>query len=248
MKSFTSLLAWLLMAAVLAVPSFLFYNWWSNSKKQVSTEISQGPGTAPVFPSEGGAESDQPAQPAVQAPDVQPAARPAPERVAPATRPPAPAAAAEAAPLPPPAQPAAQPAVQPAAQAAEPVASQPEARTEPAAQQGVEGSTIPKSVSHYAPKTERDPTFSPDDYRRIRDEAMRRAEAERMVKDAERYKPREPGPETRVVLQGIVGNAAIINGDMYTAGQTVRGVKLVKVGADYIICDYKGKKFRKVLK
>jgi len=232
MKSFTSLLAWLLMAAVLAVPSFLFYNWWSNSKKQVSAEISQGPGTAPVFQSEGAAQA---AQPAALPPSAPPAGQPAMESAAPEQRSPsASAAAPEAA--------TAQP-----APAAEPEA-QPETQPEAAAQQGVESSTVPKPVSYYEPKRDRDPTFSPDDYKRIRDEAMQRAEAERMVRNAERNKPREPGPETRVVLQGIVGNAAIINGDMYTVGQTVRGVKLVKVGADYIICDYKGKKFRKVLK
>ncbi|MGD9641556.1 MAG: hypothetical protein AB7V08_02330 [Elusimicrobiales bacterium] len=241
MKSFTSLLAWLLMAAVLAVPSFLFYNWWSNSKKQVSAEISQDPGTVPpVFQSEGGAQAAQPAQAAPQPPDAAPAAQPAPESAAPQQRPPS---AASQAPEP-------APAAQPAGQAEAAPAAQPEDQPEdqPAAQQGVEGSTVPKPVSYYEPKTERDPTFTPDDYKRIRDEAMRRAEAERMSRNAERYKPREPGPETRVVLQGIVGNAAIVNGDMYTVGQTVRGVKIVKVGADYIICDYKGKKFRKVLK
>lgn len=244
MKSFTSLLAWLLMAAVLAVPSFLFYNWWSNSKKQVSAEISQGPGSAPVFQSEGGAQASQPAvQAAADAPA--PAAQAAPESAPPATRPPS--ASAEA-PQPEPAEQPAATEAQPEAQTEAQPAAQPEAQPEPADGQGVEGSTVPKPVSYYAPKRDRDPTFSPDDYKRIRDEAMQRAEAEQLVRNAERSKPREPGPETRVVLQGIVGNAAIINGDMYTAGQTVRGVKIVKVGADYIICDYKGKKFRKVLK
>ena len=242
MKSFTSLLAWLLMAAVLAVPSFLFYNWWSNSKKQVSAEISQGPGPAQVFqPSEGGA---QPAQPAAQPP----AAQPLPESATPQQRPPS---ASASAPEP---APAAQAEADQAAEQADPApaAAQaeaaPAAQPEAAAQQGVEASTVPKPVSYYEPRSDRDPTFTPDDYRRIRDEAARRAEEEQQVRNAERNKPREPGPETRVVLQGIVGNAAIINGDMYTAGQTVRGVRIVKVGADYIICDYKGKKFRKVLK
>lgn len=234
MKSFTSLLAWLLMAAVLAVPSFLFYNWWSNSKKQVSAEISQGPGTAPVFQSEGGAQA---AQPELLPPDAAPAAQPLQGGSAPAQRPPS---AAAQAPEPAPAQPQAAPETQPEAQ--------PELQAQAAARQEVEASTVPKPVSYYDPKSDRDPTFSPDDYKRIRDEAMQRAEADQMVRNAERNKPREPGPETRVVLQGIVGNAAIINGDMYTVGQTVRGVKIVKVGADYIICDYKGKKFRKVMK
>ena len=239
MKSFTSLLAWLLMAAVLAVPSFLFYNWWSNSKKQVSAEISQGPGTVQVFQPEGGAQA---AQPELLPPAAAPAAQSAADSAAPAQRPPS-AAAREPEP-----EQAAQPAAQPEAQLAAQPEAQPAAQPEADPQAAVESSTVPKPVSYYAPKRDRDPTFSPDDYKRIRDEAMQQAEAARMARNAERNKPREPGPETRVVLQGIVGNAAIINGDMYTVGQTVRGVKIVKVGADYIICDYKGKKFRKVMK
>jgi len=241
MKSFTSLLAWLLMAAVLAVPSFLFYNWWSNSKKQVSAEISQGPGTVQVFQNEGGAQA---AQPELLPPAAAPAAQPFTASAAPGQRPPS---AAAQAPEPAPAQPQTSQPEAALEEQPEP-AAETEAQPDAAAQAAVESSTAPQPVSYYAPKSDRDPTFSPDDYKRIRDEAMQRAEAERMARSAERNKPREPGPETRVVLQGIVGNAAIINGDMYTAGQTVRGVKIVKVGADYIICDYKGKKFRKVMK
>ena len=41
MKSLTSVLGWTLLLAVLAVPSFLFYNWWTKSRQQVSAELTQ---------------------------------------------------------------------------------------------------------------------------------------------------------------------------------------------------------------
>lgn len=246
MKSFSSMLAWLLLAAVLAVPSFLFYNWWSKSKKQVSAEVTPEQVTVNVFPSDKGARP---------VPAAQPTELVSPSQPAPAARPAAQAAA----------QPAAQPAVQPAAQPASQPAQQPPSasaqppETPPAAEQppaegvqAVETSTAVKPFSYYEPKGDRDPTYSPEDYRRIKEERMQREEAERMQRMANR-KPQEPGPETRINLQGIVGSAAIINGDMYAVGQSVRGIRILKVGSDYIIAECvtgscKGKKFRKVLK
>ena len=32
MKSITTFIGWLLLAVILAVPAFLFYNWWMNKK------------------------------------------------------------------------------------------------------------------------------------------------------------------------------------------------------------------------
>jgi hypothetical protein len=112
----------------------------------------------------------------------------------------------------------------------------------------VDVSTAVPPRSSYAPTGDRDPTLSPEDYRRVKEAIRQREEAERMRRLAERSRPREPGPETLIKLQGIVGNAAIINGDMVNLGQSVRGVKIVKIGADYIIGEYKGKRFRTVLK
>jgi hypothetical protein len=34
---------------------------------------------------------------------------------------------------------------------------------------------------------------------------------------------------------------------MYSAGNTVQGVRILKIGADYIIGEYKGNRFKKVL-
>ncbi len=244
MKNFTSILGWLLLIAVLAVPSFLFYNWLSKSKLQNQAELANEPMAGSVFPSEKSSRAAAaPLQPAAKPeapkPAVQPAAgQPAPGKTAPQEQ----AAAEPGGPMddqPPSASsnpPAA--AVQPAQAPAVSTAAQP----------AVAVSTAVKPASYFNPQSTRDPTFTPDDYRRIKEEQQQREEAERMRREAESRKPRDPGPEVRISLQGIVGSAAIINGDMYSVGQTVRGVKILKIGADYIIAEYKGKKFKKVLK
>ncbi len=255
MKNFTTMVGWLLLVAVLAVPSFLFYNWLSKSKLQNQAELAHEPMAGSVFPSE---KSGQPAgaqqapaatsqqavkadppRPAPQAPAAQPVqARPVPvSRPAEETDGPIEEQAPSASSNPPAAAPqsAQAPAVSTAAQQGE-------------GQSQTAVSTGPKLISYYNPITARDPTFTPDDYRRIKEEQRQREEAERARLEAERSRPREPGPETRISLQGIVGSAAIINGDMYSVGQTVRGVKILRIGADYIIAEYKGKRFKKVLK
>lgn len=265
MKNFTSILGWLLLVAVLAVPSFLFYNWLSKSKQQNQAELVHEPMAGSVFPSE---KSGQPAvaqqapaaaaQQAPSAPSQQSLKanepKPAPDQQAASAQ----AVPAKTAPAPGPDAETDGPIDEDAPSASSnPPAAAPQPAQAPvvstSAQQGdgqgqVAVSTGPKLISYYNPKTTRDPTFTPDDYRRIKEEERQREEAERLRLEAERNKPREPGPEVRISLQGIVGSAAIINGDMYSAGQTVRGVKILKIGTDYIIAEYKGKKFKKVLK
>lgn len=251
MKNATSVVGWLLLAAVLAVPSFLFYNWLSKSKLQNQAELANEPVAGSVFPSErkgvqapaAGQPSTAPARQAMKADEP----KAAPQASGQAGQPGAPSA--ETRPQ------AGQPAEPAPSASANPPAAAPRPAQEPglstAAQQGagqVAVSTGPKPVSYFDPKGTRDPTYSPDDYRRIKEERLQREEAERQRLLAEKNRPREPGPESRISLQGIVGSAAIINGDMYSAGQTVRGVKILKIGADYIIAEYKGKKFKKVLK
>ena len=249
-----TLLGWLLLIAVLAVPSFLFYNWLSKSKQRNQAELAHAPVTGSVFP------SDKTSQTSVAR---QPSAAPAQSAVK--AQAPKPAETPKAAPAAPPSgRPAVQPVPeeQPPSASARPPAAVPASAQAPvistAAEQGqarggavqdqVLTSTGPKLISYYKPKSTRDPTFSPDDYRRIKEDQRRREEAERMQLLAEARKPKDPGPETRISLQGIVGNAAIINGDMYYVGQSVRGVKILKIGTDYLVGEYRGKKFRKVLK
>ncbi|MDA8132317.1 MAG: hypothetical protein M0011_12515 [Elusimicrobia bacterium] len=246
MKSFSSVLSWLLLLAVLAVPSFLFYNWWSKGKKQASLEIAQVPVTANVFPKQ--ASPSSPPAPAPQSPS-QPAASAAPAAIPKAQDRPSAAANApvveeDEADGEEPAAPERPVAAQkPAAVSTAPAAG--EARPE-----GAETvvSTAPKPISYYSPKSERDPTLTPDDYRRIAEAKRAREESERQYELMQTRKTKEPGPETLIRLQGIVGNSAIINDDMYTAGQKVKGIKILKIGANYIICEYKGKRFKKVMR
>lgn len=245
MKNLTSLAGWALLLAVLAVPSFLFYNWWSGNKTKASAEAAQPAVQTEIFSQEKDAQAARPAaQPApsasAQAPAT-PAASSAPAHAAahanPAgSRPPS----REEGPImdqpAQPAAPAAQPAVQPEVKASTAAAVSP-----------VAASTGPALVSWYSPKSDRDPTLSPADYSRIRAEERRRLESERAARLAASRRTPEAQIESRLQLQGIVGSAAIINGEMYSAGQSIYGAKILKVGANYVIGEYKGRKFRKVL-
>ncbi len=253
MKSFSSVLSWLLLLAVLAVPSFLFYNWWSKGKKQASLEVAQAPVSANVFTKQ--ASPSAPPAAAPQAPAAVPAAAQAQEKPSAAANAPetgdeetgeeadgepAPDAASQDGQKPPSAPAAAKPVSASTAAAA--------AQQDASGSAAVAVSTAPKPVSYYSPASERDPTLTPEDYRRIAAAKRAKEESERQYELMQRQKPKEPGPETLIRLQGIVGNSAIINDDMYTAGQKVKGIKILKIGTDYIICEYKGKRFKKVMR
>ncbi|MBI4351905.1 MAG: hypothetical protein HY550_10725 [Elusimicrobia bacterium] len=247
MKNISSVVGWLLLAAVLAVPSFLFYNWLNKSRQQNQAELAHEPVAGSVFPGEksvqaAGARQAVKAEAAKAAPQAgQPdKSQPPVETAAQPGRPAEPAPSASANP------PAAAP--RQAQGAGISTAPQQGAGQSGGAQGQVAVSTGPKLVSYFNPLSARDPTYTPDDYRRIKEEQQQREEAERQRLRDYQNRAREQGPETRISLQGIVGSAAIINGDMYSAGQTVRGVKILKIGSDYIIAEYKGRKFRKVLK
>ena len=230
MKSLSSLLGWLLLVAVLAVPSFLFYNWWMKSRQQSSAELAQSPAPSNIFPAADKISSTaQVLLSTTSAPAA--AARPAPVPARPAANPPVPDAQGPAA------QPALSAVVSTAAVVAAPVST--------AAVQGVVVSTQPKKVSYFSPKGDRDPTLSPDDYRRIKEAERARKEAELEQLKRERLVQKKDSCESRLKLQGIVGGAVIINGEMYYTGQTIYGAKILKVGTDYIIGECKGKKFRK---
>jgi cytoskeletal protein RodZ len=229
MKSLTSLIGWLLLVAVLAVPSFLFYNWWTKNKQQSATEVSQDRSASNFFPSQ---EKSQPPQAvnstaapeALQAPAAAASRQDPPEQVQDA-----------------PAQPAAASGAEDPARTAVIVRSS----SAPAA---VSVSTQPKPVSYYAPKGDRDPTLSPEDYKHLKELELRREEEERERQRRERNRPKEATCDSKIHLQGIVGNAAIINGEMYYTGQTAAGSKILKIGPNYILGECRGRKFRKVMK
>ncbi|HNW44921.1 MAG TPA: hypothetical protein PKI19_10485, partial [Elusimicrobiales bacterium] len=53
MKGLNAFLGWLLMLAVLAVPSFLFYNWWAKNKRQTAGETTVKSSVKDVFSAAG---------------------------------------------------------------------------------------------------------------------------------------------------------------------------------------------------
>ncbi|OGS13624.1 MAG: hypothetical protein A2234_00050 [Elusimicrobia bacterium RIFOXYA2_FULL_58_8] len=208
MKGLNAFLGWLLMLAVLAVPSFLFYNWWSKNKAQSAGDtVMAVPGKgvfSPVGKTAGGGV-------AVAVPVV--VSRPVSAQVSTST-----------------------PRVE--VSTVLPAAVQ----SAPVREPGI--STRTPRTSYYERKTDRNPLFSPVDIQNIKDAELRLAEALRAERMAKTRQVKETGIETRMKLQGVVGNAAIINGEMYTAGQSIYGGKIIKVGTDYVIGEHKGRKFR----
>ena len=81
----------------------------------------------------------------------------------------------------------------------------------------------------------------------MKEEDALRREEERRQQLALRRQQKETGCESRIALQGIVGNSVIINGEIYSVGSTVHGAKLLKIGSNYVIGECKGRRFRKVL-
>ncbi|HAF94748.1 MAG: hypothetical protein A2021_00520 [Elusimicrobia bacterium GWF2_52_66] len=216
MKNIASTAGWLLLAAVLAVPSFLFYNWWAKNKEKAVSERAQKMNAGAIF---------QPPAPAAGAGDTpesggrtvsqEQAAIPASTHSAPAT---ASGVSAQAV----------------LTNAAVPAAAAVSTRSEP--------------ISYFSPKSPRNPTMSPMEYQQIKSEEYQRAEAERQRLAALQKRKKETSIETKMRLQGIVGNAVIINGDMYNVGQKILGAKILKIGVNYFIGEHKGRQFKVFLR
>ena len=259
MKGSVSMIGWSLLVAVLAVPSFLFYNWWANNKTDeaaVQAPI-QSISTATIF---AGAQDKTAAPPsghvqtAAEGPifqaasvqrSVQPAFRPA---VQPIVQPMSAVPVSSAAP----AAAAPRAVLRPADAAPQPAAAAQRVDMSTAAAQAVRAAFAPVSTqtasgSYFNPKSDRDPTMTPADYQLRREPEQARREEARLQMLAMRKQLKASSGESRITLQGIVGNSVIINGEMYSVGNTVMGVKILKIGANYLIGEYKGKKFRKIL-
>ena len=117
----------------------------------------------------------------------------------------------------------------------------------------------------FNPKTDRDPTLSPDDIARI--EARRRAaeaaaEAERLRKleeerlraeEAERLRQlellRQRGPtrevRNKIRIGGIIDKEVFIGDKIYTTGNSIYGARIVEVRPEEVVFSYKGHTFIK---
>jgi hypothetical protein len=258
MKNFSSVIGWVLLAAVLAVPSFLFYNWWSANKAK-EAQLAESGQAVPrnFFPGQEGAKQEAAAVPSAGA--EPPQGKPAPETGAAAVPSAGAASAPEGTPAELPAGTSSQAAPQQGS-SAEPgtqartggegpaAAARPESGA-PAGQAGTAAAVAKSSgteLSYFRPRTKRNPFMTPQDYATLREqENMRRAAA--LERRRASQGPKEIPVESRMTIQGIVGTNVIINGEMYSRGDTVMGAKIIRIGPDYIIGEHKGRRFRKAM-
>lgn len=228
---------WAILVAALAVPGFLFYNWWSRLKAEqdrgmaakARSRVPEG-GVFQASPNDGRLVNPIAPSSGAAAGVPQPAAAQAPAPL------PLPVPAASAAPAQ--AQPAAVPAAPAPAEAASAAAAAP---------------TI---------VLRRDPMLSPMDIIRIREEELAREMARRQIEEARNRKPvrqkkrQEPPVENFLELQGIVAtpegsSLAIVNNATVAVGQALEiegysePVKIVRISALGVTFAYKGRRFTK---
>ena len=227
-------LGWLVLAGALAVPGFLFFNWWSHMKADRERSVAtKARGRLP----DGAVFQTPPADARLSNPLVSSSA---PVAAAPAAPAEAPLRSAPAL-----ATPAAPPAA-PIAAAAPP----PPAPT-------VALATAPPSIV-----IPRDPMLSPMDIVRIREEEMSRERARMELEEANRrrqvsrrpVKYVEPPVEGRIRLQGTVAipggaSLAIVNDTTMSLGESfaVEGysakVRIVKISPVGVTFEYKKRRF-----
>lgn len=119
----------------------------------------------------------------------------------------------------------------------------------------------------FNPRTQRDPTLSPDDFLLLQFREKQRLaalEAERQRKLAEERRKREEEERRRqlelalakdptravrnkIHIGGIIGQEVFIGSKIYTVGKTIHGARIVEVRPEEVVFSYKGHKFtRKV--
>lgn len=117
----------------------------------------------------------------------------------------------------------------------------------------------------FNPKTQKDPTLSPDDeilleYRererlaaleaerkRKLAEERRRLEEEERRRQLELARIKDPTREVRYKIKvgGVIGQEVFIGDKIYTIGNTIYGARIVEVHPDYVVFSYKGHRFRR---
>ncbi|MFA6004136.1 MAG: general secretion pathway protein GspB [Elusimicrobiota bacterium] len=232
-----SSVGWVLLVVALAVPGLLFYRWYAHQdraqKKELNVKVRSripegGPFATPpsnsnklVNPMSVAAQpKSAPAAPAAPAPKT--AAAPAlPKPMMPVPAMPKPAAPAPA--LPAPAMPA--PAL--------PAPAEP-----------------PPDAKAYL--SWRDPTLSPYDQVQLdREEAERQMRLQDFQNQPAMPRARRRRPSTAINLQGIVSsegtNRAIINGEIVRQGQTINGVKIIRITPQSVIFMQNNKRFTKTI-
>ncbi len=258
MKNITNFIGWLLLAAVLIVPAFLFYNWWTNKKtiqladntpaeggamigdvfKKDNQNLSVDMNTSSfvaggarksgivndssdeISQNEGGDQNNQTYQKQTGGADVSPDF---------STN---------------------KSAVQDQAESivsVESVSPESDMADKPA-KYAQSKSTQPPKASYFDPKSDKDPTISPSEYAKIKEDRANILERERLRRLEELRRSSRNSVKYKLKFQGVIGNNVIINGEMYSVGDRVMGAKIIKIGSNYFIAVHKGKRFRKTIK
>lgn len=226
MKGF---LGWVILAVALAVPAFMFWNWW-QAMNQGRLEGGRRLVSGGVFSAVSSAArlsnpivtSTQTAAVLVSTGTIAPAPTASPEPLSG----PAPALTAPAAPS--------------AAQAA--ALSTAPARTAAGGDEAFE----------YKPQTSRDPMLSPNDVKRLAKLHFEKDMALRDVKvEVKRPAPSEPPIESRLTLMGIIqtprGTTVIINDRILKVGDSILGARIIRVSSSHVDFSYKNRAFRKTI-
>ena len=111
----------------------------------------------------------------------------------------------------------------------------------------------PSTISYFNPRTSRNPFLSPVDYEKIRimeEEKKKQKELrEKEEKQAQQSKKEKENPFKKIKVEGIVGNYVIINGISVREGKTYKKDYLIeRVGENYVIINYKGRKQKFIIK
>ncbi len=214
MKKYAKLFETVILVLALAIPAWLFYNFWWGGKRSKKGASSRPMVTVPVSGTSKAVSAA--GTPAPQSSTAAPAAMPVH---------------------------VSSPVAAPTASAAVRLASPDAAPGGDSMVSDIAVSTAAQVVS-FSMKKGRNPFLSPEDYDRIKaEEERKRLEAERQAYEdelakraiKEKQKIIALGLPQDISLQGLIGDQAIINGRTISIGQTINDAKLVKVGIDYVI-------------
>lgn len=121
-----------------------------------------------------------------------------------------------------------------------------------------QNSEVTQSTSPFLSQTNRNPFLSPTDYELIKKAEEEKRKKEELLKQIaedqkknllQKKKNDYPDFIKGIKLQGIVGKYAILNGDMVQEGYYYRKKILVeKVFSNYVIINYKGKRYKLIIK
>jgi len=125
----------------------------------------------------------------------------------------------------------------------------PLANTKPPVQVASAAAVDVSTAIVFAPKVDKNPFLSMDDYRRMEDDRRRLRDLENQKLEDERRRREGNRPGAQIFVQGIIGRQAIVNNRTVSVGETVMGAKVIRIDMDenYVTFEQDGHRFTKQL-